>query len=181
MSTRVDTRSSGALRHLKCRKPRDRRLPKDKDAPALAITSRWHTPVNDNQLLLESEIFPDYGRIEVSDAEGRDSPDSEGRTSGVASTEHTVAVFTMSADQAMADGHGVSARILCGTKVADLGTQVFDAVVEFTSPPRLGLYGLLDDEGVDVPIERTGPVRIHIFVNPPQEAEEVNVLIRYDP
>jgi hypothetical protein len=58
---------------------------------------------------------------------------------------------------------------------------VFDAVVEFTSPPRLGLYGLLDDEGVDVPIERTGPVRIHIFVNPPQEAEEVNVLIRYDP
>jgi hypothetical protein len=51
--------------------------------------------VNDNQLLLDTEIFPDYGRIEISDVQGRDSPDSEGHTSGVASTEHTVAVFTI--------------------------------------------------------------------------------------
>jgi hypothetical protein len=136
--------------------------------------------VSDNELLLETEIFPDYGRIEISDVQGRDSPDSEGRTSGVASTEHTVAVFTMSADQAMADGRGVSARILHGTNIADLGTLVFDGVLTFTSPPRLGLYELLDDEGVEVPIERSGPVHVQIFVKPPQDADEVNVLIRYD-
>jgi hypothetical protein len=61
-----------------------------------------------------------------------------------------------------------------------LGALVFDEAVSFTSPPRLGLYQLLDDAGVEVPIEGTGPVRIQVFVNPPQDAEEVNVLIRYD-
>jgi hypothetical protein len=61
-----------------------------------------------------------------------------------------------------------------------LGTLAFDGVVSFTSPPRLGLYELLNDEGEEVPIERTGPVRVQIFVNPPQDAEEVNILIRYD-
>lgn len=136
--------------------------------------------MSDNELLLDAEVFPDYGRIEVSDVHGRDSPDSQGRTSGVAYTEHTVAVFTVSADQAMTLGRGVAVRVLRGANVADLGTLVFDGAVSFTSPPRLGLYQLLDDAGVEVPIERTGSVRIQIFVNPPRDAEEVNVLIRYD-
>jgi hypothetical protein len=61
-----------------------------------------------------------------------------------------------------------------------LGTLVFNGVIGFSSPPRLGLYRVLDDVGVEVPIERSGPVHIQIFVNPPQDAEEVNVLIRYD-
>lgn len=37
-----------------------------------------------------------------------------------------------------------------------------------------------EDGGGAVSIERTGPVHIQIFINPPQDAEEVNVLIRYD-
>jgi len=61
---------------------------------------------------------------------------------------------------------------------------VFDRNIEFTAPPRLGVCQPLTDEPEDgggaVSIERTGPVHIQIFINPPQDAEEVNVLIRYD-
>lgn len=132
-----------------------------------------------NEILLDVEIFPDYGRIEVSDVQRRDSPDSEGRTTGIASTDHTVAVFTMSADQAVDNDQNVRVRVYRGTDT-DLGAMVFDQNIEFTDPPRLGVFALLDDEGPEVPVEHTGPVRLQIFINPPQEAEEVNVLIRYD-
>jgi len=136
--------------------------------------------VSGNELLLDTTVFPEYGRVEISDVAGRDSPDSGGRVAGVAYTERTVAVFTMSADQAMDTGHDVSVRVFRGTESRGLGTVVFDGPVSFSDPPRLGVYQLLDDEGDEVPIDRVGPVRVQIFVNPPTEAEEVNVLIRYD-
>ena len=140
--------------------------------------------MSDNELLLDVEVFPDYGQIEVSDVVGRDLPQSFGQIAGVVFTDHTVDVFTMSVDQAVERDQNVRARVYRGTETAALGTMVFDRDIEFTEPPRLGVYQPLTDEPEDgggaVSIERTGPVRIQIFINPPQDAEEVNVLIRYD-
>jgi hypothetical protein len=133
-----------------------------------------------NELLLDTKVFPDYGRVEISDVGGRDSPDSGGQVIGVAHTDHTVAVFTMSADQAMESGQDVSVRVFRGTDARGLGTLVFDGPVVFSDPPRLGVYQLLDDDGQEVTIDRTGPIHVQIYVKPAQDAEQVNVLIRYD-
>jgi hypothetical protein len=140
--------------------------------------------MSDNELLLDVEVFPDYGQIEVSDVAGRDLPDSLGQTAGVVFTDHTVDVFTMSVDQAVDNDQNVRVRVYRGDDTRDLGTLVFDRDIEFTDPPRLGIYQPLTDEpedgGGSVVIEHTGPVHLQIFINPPQEAEEVNILIRYD-
>ena len=140
--------------------------------------------MSDNELLLDVEVFPDYGQIEVSDVVGRDLPQSYGQTGGVVFTDHTVDVYTMSVDQAVDTDQNVRVRVYRGSDTVGLGAMVFDRAISFTDPPRLGIYQPLTDEPEDgggaVVIERSGPVHIQIFVNPAQDAEEVNVLIRYD-
>jgi len=135
-----------------------------------------------NELLLDTEIFPDYGHIELSNRDERDIPEGSSADGPVAFTAHTVDVFTMSVDQAVHNDQDVRVRIYRGTDGSSLGAMVFDHNIEFTGEPRLAVYQPLADadEGEEIPIERTGPVRIQIFINPPQDAEEVNVLIRYD-
>jgi hypothetical protein len=168
------------------RNPRNRaaatRNAKDKNDPVQATSFRALTPMSDNELLLDTEIFPDYGHIELSNRYERDIPEGTSADGPVAFTAHTVDVYTMSVDQAVHDDQDVRVRIYRGTDSSGLGTMVFDDNVIFTGEPRLAVYQPLADadEGEEIPIERTGPVRIQIFVNPPRDAEEVNVLIRYD-
>lgn len=54
----------------------------------------------------------------------------------------------------------------------DVFTMSVDQAVERDQNVRV--------RGGAVSIERAGPVRIQIFIKPPQDADEVNVLIRYD-
>lgn len=138
--------------------------------------------MSDNRLLLDTEIFPDYGQIDLSNRDERDIPEGTSADGPVAFTAHTVNVFTMSVDQAVHNDQDVRVRIYRGTDCDGLGTMVFDDDVTFTGEPRLAVYQPLadDDEGEEIPIERAGPVRIQVFVNPARDAEEVNVLIRYD-
>jgi hypothetical protein len=135
-------------------------------------------------MLLDVEIFPDYGQIDVSDVTGRDLPEGTSADGPTAFTDHTVYVYTMSVDQAVDSGQNVRVRVYRGDDTANLGTLIFDRDIEFADPPRLGVYQPLTDEpedgGGSVPMERSGPVHIQIFINPPQDAQEVNVLIRYD-
>lgn len=137
-----------------------------------------------NELLLDIAAFPYYGQIDVSDVAGRDLPEGTSADGPTAFTDHTVYVYTMSVDQAVERDQNVRVRVYRGSDTTGLGSLVFDRDIEFTEPPRLGVYQPLTDEPEDgggaVSIERTGPVHIQIFINPPQDAEEVNVLIRYD-
>ncbi|AQA03009.1 hypothetical protein BVC93_11825 [Mycobacterium sp. MS1601] len=138
-----------------------------------------------NRLLLDVEVFPYYSMVEISDVGGREIPEQGGRDEyGVYFGDSTVAVCTMDADFATQSGRRVRVRVYSGGDQAGLGALVFDRNLIFTDPPRLGIYEPLTDEpdegGGSVLIERSGPVRIQIFVDPPKEAEAVNVLIRYD-
>ncbi|AQA03013.1 hypothetical protein BVC93_11855 [Mycobacterium sp. MS1601] len=136
-----------------------------------------------NELLLDVEVFPDHGQIVISDVGGHGATSDGGLEYGLWFSEHTVSVITMSADEADYRDKGVQVRVYRGSDATELGTLVFDRNLIFTDPPQLGVYELLWDEpeeGGAIPIERTGPVRIQIFVDPPQEADHVNVLIRYD-
>ncbi|AQA03914.1 hypothetical protein BVC93_17425 [Mycobacterium sp. MS1601] len=137
-----------------------------------------------NELLLDIEVFPDYGQIEVSDIGGREGTQGPGREYGVSYSDHTVDVFTMSVEESLARDQDVRVRVFSGSDQSDLGTLVFDRNLIFSDPPKLGIYQPLADDpedgGGSVSIERTGPVRIQIFVDPPHEADHVNILIRYD-
>jgi hypothetical protein len=84
---------------------------------------------------------------------------------------HTVDVFTMSVDQAVRNDQDVRVRIYRGDDSNGLGTMVFDDSLIFTGEPRLAVYQPLADvdEGDEIPIDRTGPVRIQIFVHPPEK------------
>jgi hypothetical protein len=104
-----------------------------------------------NELLLEVEVFPDYGQIEISDVVGRDIPQSYGQTAGV-----VLPITPWMSSRRRLIRRSRTIRT-CGP-----GS---------TAVP---------DGGAAISIERTGPVRIQIFVNPSQKAEEVNILIRYD-
>ena len=129
--------------------------------------------MSENELLLDIEVFPDYGQIEVSDVVGRDMPESYGQTVGAVFTDHTVDVFTMSVDQAVNNDKNVRVRVYRGGDTTEMGALVFGRPIEFTNPPRLGVYQPLTDEpedgGGSVPIERTGPVHIQIFATRPQK------------
>lgn len=138
--------------------------------------------MSENELLLDVAVFPDYGHIELSNRAERDIPEGTSADGPVAFTAHTVDVFTMSVDQAVRNDQDVRVRVYRGDDSNGLGTMVFDDNLTFTGEPRLAVYQPLADadEGDEIPIDHTGPVRIQIFVHPPKEAEEVNVLIRYD-
>jgi len=96
--------------------------------------------------LLDIAIFPYYGQIEVSDVIGCDLPQSYGQTTGAVFTDHTVDVFTMFVDQAVERDQNVRVRVYRGSDTTGLGSLVFDRDIEFTQPPRLGVYQPLTDE-----------------------------------
>ncbi|AQA03915.1 hypothetical protein BVC93_17430 [Mycobacterium sp. MS1601] len=137
-----------------------------------------------NELLLDVEVFPDYGLVEVTDVGGRESPEEGGQEYGVLLSDHSVGVFTMSVEESLERDQDVRVRVFRGSDQNGLGTLVFDRNLIFSDPPKLGIYQPLADDpedgGGSVSIERTGPVRIQIFVDPPHEADHVNILIRYD-
>ena len=82
--------------------------------------------MSDNRLLLDTEIFPDYGQIDLSNRDERDIPEGTSADGPVAFTAHTVNVCTMSVDQAVHDDQNVRVRIHRGTDGKGLGTMVFD-------------------------------------------------------
>jgi hypothetical protein len=132
-----------------------------------------------NSLLLETEIFPDYGVIILEDVGTLDLPD--GPFDEALASDHQISVRTMPTDQAVAEERNVHVKVLKGEEPDGLGKMVFDGKLTFTNPV-LGVGQILDDpEELDtVPLDKSGPVHLQIFVNPPKDATEVNILIRYD-
>jgi hypothetical protein len=88
--------------------------------------------MSDNELLLDIEVFPYYGQVEVSDVIGRDLPQSFGQIAGVVFTDHTVDVVTMSVDQAVERDQNLRVQVYRGTAAEALGTLAFDRYLEFT-------------------------------------------------
>ncbi|MFD6199540.1 hypothetical protein ACFWE3_22835 [Mycobacteriaceae bacterium NPDC060252] len=132
-----------------------------------------------NSLLLETEIFPDYGVIILEDVGTLDFPD--GPFDEVLASDHQVSVRTLPTDQAVAMGKNVHVKVFKGEESAGLGKIVFDGKLTFTNP-ILGVGQMLSDpeELETIPLDRSGPVHLQIFVTPPTSATEVNILIRYD-
>ncbi|TDZ81721.1 hypothetical protein [Mycobacteroides salmoniphilum] len=132
-----------------------------------------------NSLLLETEIFPDYGVIILEDVGTLDFPD--GPFDEVLVSDHQISVRTLPTDQAVAMGKNVHVKVFKGEESTGLGKIVFDGKLTFTNP-ILGVGQMLSDpeELETIPLDRSGPVHLQIFVTPPTSATEVNILIRYD-
>jgi len=79
-------------------------------------------------------------------------------------TDHTLTVFTMSADMADELGRDVAIRVYRGTDPTGLGELAFDGTLTF-SEPSLAVSGILSDpeDRHQVAIYRTGPVRLQVY------------------
>lgn len=124
-----------------------------------------------NEVLLDQvEVFPHGGIVVIEDFGTFDSADSltaDGvETGGYDATEHSIDVYTFSADEADTAGRGVTVRVYSGGQTDGLGTMIFDGQLDVTSGV-LAIGGTLQDpeEMHRIPLPHHGSCNIKIFAN----------------
>ncbi|WP_078312570.1 MULTISPECIES: hypothetical protein [unclassified Mycobacterium] len=79
-----------------------------------------------HELLLDVNVFPDYGQIRIEDLGAKEVPDGWGVEEAFIASEHAVYVLTMTADEADMANRGVQVRVLRGSDHDGLGELIFD-------------------------------------------------------
>lgn len=138
-----------------------------------------------NEPLLDVEVFPDYHCIEIRDAASWSTVDPPGgpRADGSVTTynDYGVLVHTMTTDEAVSRNQNVHVRVYRGADPTGMGTLIFDRDLIITDPPQLAINQTLTDEPGDggglAQLAQVGPTRIRIYAKPPEDADEVNILV----
>ncbi|WP_078325093.1 hypothetical protein [Mycobacteroides salmoniphilum] len=139
-----------------------------------------------NELLLDVNVFPDYGLVRIEDLGTKEVPEDDGEKIWVLA--HAVYVITMTADAADMANRGVQVRVLRGSDYDDLGELMFDQELTLDSG-ILAIGSVVDGDDTlhKVQLPRSGkfPVRILTASNIPPEGldwpiedvTEINILI----
>lgn len=142
-----------------------------------------------NEVLLDVNVFPDYGQILIEDlGTGKLPAPGDGDDHRYVASEHAVYVLTMTADEADMANRGVRVRVLLGSDHEGLGELIFNQPLTFDSQIlAVGeiLVGEDDLHKVQLPGRGPYPVRIFTASNIPSEglewpiegATEINIVI----
>lgn len=144
-----------------------------------------------NELLLDVDVFPDYGQVIIKDLGTQDLPDGWGLDERFVASAHAVYILTMTADEAEMANRGVQMRVLRGSDHDGLGELIFDQELTFESQILAVGQILHDADNLHkVQLAGSGPFQVRIFTSsnipsegldwPIEGATEVNILIRCD-
>ncbi|TDZ79674.1 hypothetical protein DE4585_03422 [Mycobacteroides salmoniphilum] len=141
-----------------------------------------------NEVLLDVNVFPDYGQVRIEDLGTKEVPDGWGVEEAFIASEHAVYVLTMTADESDMANRGVRVRVLRGSDQDGLGELIFNQPLTFDSQ-ILAVGEILDVDDnlhkVQLPGRGPYPVRIFTASNIPSEelewpiegATEINIVI----
>lgn len=139
-----------------------------------------------NQVLLDVNVFPDYGLVRIEDLGTKEVPDYDDEK--ICISAHAAYILTMTADEADMAGRGVQVRVLRGSDRDDLGELVFDQEMTVDSGIlAIGAVADDDDNLHKVQLPNSGPRHVQIFTAsnipsqqldwPIEGATEINVLV----
>jgi hypothetical protein len=124
-----------------------------------------------NELLAELDVYPDHGTVVVEDG-GHSDPETQivingrhwGYPGSVRANQHSIHVVTMSADTADRIGRDVRVRVYRGQNESDLGTLLFDGILNLAETTLAIGELLVEPETLQrVDVGHAGPTRIQIY------------------
>ncbi|MFD6199541.1 hypothetical protein ACFWE3_22840 [Mycobacteriaceae bacterium NPDC060252] len=141
------------------------------------------------ELLLDVNVFPDYGQILIEDLGTSKLPSpGDGDDDRFIASEHAVYVLTMTADESDMANRGVRVRVLRGSDQDGLGELIFNQPLTFDSQIlAVGEILDVDDNLHKVELPGRGPYQVRIFTAssipseglewPIEGATEINIVI----
>lgn len=122
-------------------------------------------------VLLETSVLPLHGQIAVQDVGATDLPEWQTGEERVASTSRSILIAT----QPDRDGD-VTIKVVAGEARAEAGDRVFDGQLVLTGT-EIEVGNALAGSLHRVDVGQKGPVRLRIFVDPPDRPAVIVIVV----